>query len=256
MSEVIGRVREAGDSSQDVARAALARWSGHAASDDPAFRLVRAFRAQVQARVFYMLVAAARERAPDFQFEIPTSFEGPLWRVLETRPPNLLAPQYPDWDHLLREALAASERLPPGCSDLRSCSWGKVNAVRVRHPLSGALPLLSSFLDMPTVSPPGGNHDMPRIQGPDYGASERFSLAPGHEDEAYFHMPGGESGHPLSPFYRAGFSDWADSKPAPLLPGPAVHWLTGHTSGLPLTQPRASAPGVLGAHRSWPLHVL
>jgi len=78
---------------------------------------------------------------------------------------------------------------------------------------------------MPTVWPPGGNHDMPRIQGPDYGASERFSLAPGHEDEAYFQMPGGESGHPLSPFYRAGFSAWAEGKPAPLLPRPAVHSL-------------------------------
>jgi penicillin amidase len=148
-----------------------------------------------------------------------------LWRLLEQRPPHLLARDYADWDEFLLEALVASERLPAGCLDLPSCGWGKVNAVRVAHPLSAALPLLSKFLDMPTVWPSGGRHDMPRIQGPDYGASERFSVAPGHEAEAYFHMPGGQSGHPLSPFYRAGFSAWADGQPTPFLPGPAAHTL-------------------------------
>jgi penicillin G amidase len=225
MSAVIERARNAGERSQDAAHDVLGRWSGHAAPYDAAFRLVHRFRSEVQARVFYMLIAPARRRAMNFQFEIPPSFEGPLWRALESRPLNLLAPEYADWDQLLHDALTASEQLPAGCVDLGSCGWGKVNGVRVRHPLSAALPMLSRFLDMPPVWPPGGNHDMPRIQGPDYGASERFSLAPGHEDEAYFHMPGGESGHPLSPFYRAGFSAWAEGKPAPLLPGPTLHSL-------------------------------
>jgi penicillin amidase len=109
--------------------------------------------------------------------------------------------------------------------NLAACTWGQVNAVRVRHPLSGALPLLHSFLDMPTVWPPGARHDMPRIQGPDFGASERFSVSPGYEAEAYFHMPGGQSGHPLSPFYRAGFDAWAKGRPTPFLPGAAAHEL-------------------------------
>jgi penicillin amidase len=39
-------------------------------------------------------------------------------------------------------------------------------------------------------------------------------------------MPGGQSGHPLSPFYRAGFDAWADGRPLPSLPGPARHRLT------------------------------
>ncbi|MGA2342170.1 MAG: penicillin acylase family protein [Steroidobacteraceae bacterium] len=222
-SELIERARTSGDSSQEAAHEVLARWSGHAAPYDPAFRLVHAFRGQVQARVFFMLAAPARQRAKDFRFEIPTSFEGPLWRLLEGRPLHLLAADYAGWDALLHDALIASEKLPAACADLGSCGWGKVNAVHVRHPLSAALPLLSRFLDMPTVWPAGGNHDMPRIQGPDYGASERFSLAPGHEDEAYFHMPGGQSGHPLSPFYRAGFSAWAGGNPTPFLPGAAAH---------------------------------
>jgi penicillin amidase len=225
MSQVVERARSAGDHGQDAASAVLARWSGHAAPDDPAYRLVHAFRLQVEARAFYMLVAPARHAAPDFEFVIPDSFEGPLWRLMQERPAHLLSPNYPDWDAFLREALTAAEGLPAGCRDLASCRWGTVNALRIAHPLSSALPFLSPVLDMPTVSVPGARHDMPRIQGPDYGASERFSVAPGHESEGYFHMPGGQSGHPLSPFYRAGFSDWVEAKPTPLLPGAAAHLL-------------------------------
>ena len=223
MSVAIEQARTRGDPGADAAHDVLARWSGHALPSDPAYRLVNAFRLQVEARAFYMLVAPARRLAPDFEFEIPDSFEGPLWRLMQERPANLLASNYADWDAFLRDALTASEQLPAGCADLASCTWGTVNTLHVAHPLSSALPFLARFLDMPTLSLPGGRHDMPRIQGPDYGASERFSVAPGHERDGYFHMPGAQSGNPFSTFYRAGFSDWAQARPTPLLPGPIAH---------------------------------
>jgi penicillin amidase len=223
MVDVVERVRARGGRDQDAAHEVLSRWSGHAAPSDSAYRLVNAFRLQVEARAFYMLTAPARRVSPDFELEIPDSFEGPLWRLMQDRPAHLLSPNYADWNAFLEDALTASEQLPTGCAALASCTWGSVNALRVAHPLSSALPFLAGLLDMPTVPVSGGRHDMPRIQGPDYGASERFSVAPGHEQEGYFHMPGGQSGHPLSPFYRAGFGDWVQGTPAPLLPGPAAH---------------------------------
>jgi len=223
LGEVIERARARGGHEHDAAHEVLAGWSGHAAPGDAAYRLVRLFRAQVEARVFFMLVAPARQQAPDFRFEIPPSFEGPLWRLLQQRPLHLLTADYADWGGLLLEALVASEKLPPMCRSLASCTWGEVNALRIRHPLSTAVPLLSPFLDMPTVQVAGGPLDMPRIQGPDFGASERFSVAPGHEDQGYFHMPGGQSGHPLSPYYRTGFAAWAEGTPTAFLPGPAQH---------------------------------
>jgi penicillin amidase len=225
LAQVIARARSSGIRDHDAAFAVLNTWSGHAAPGDAAYRLVNLFRAQVEARVFFMLVAPARQRAPDFRFVIPSAFEGPLWRVLQQRPLHLLASRYADWDAFLLEALAASEQLPPACRALAACTWGSVNAVHVAHPLSRALPLLGRFLDMPTVLVAGAHGDMPRIQGPDYGASERFSVSPGHEADGYFQMPGGQSGHPLSPFYRAGFDDWARALPTPFLPGPTTHSL-------------------------------
>jgi penicillin amidase len=66
---------------------------------------------------------------------------------------------------------------------------------------------------------------MPRIQSANAGASERLVVSPGREDEALFHMPGGQSGHPLSSYYRAGHEAWVKGEPTPLLPGPTEHTL-------------------------------
>lgn len=225
LSEVIEKRGAADDQRHDEVRSVLKAWSGHAMPADAAYRLVHAFRAQVEARVYFMLIGPARKAAADFAFEIPSSFEGPLWRLVRQRPLHLLAAQYADWDALLLEALVASEHLPSGCASLTVCTWGHVNAVHVTHPLSRALPALSGLLDMRVAVVSGGHADMPRVQGQDYGASERFSVSPGHESEGYFHMPGGQSGHPLSPFYRGDFEAWAKGTPAPFLPGSEAHSL-------------------------------
>jgi penicillin G amidase len=207
-------------------RAALSSWSGHAAVGDAAYRLVRAFRAEVERRVFFALIAPARARSPGFRFAPPPSFEGPLWTLLEDRPAHLLPPGYADWRaFLLAAADAALAGLDADCPKLAACIWGRANLTRLRHPLSPALPGLGRLLDVPPEMLPG-DADMPRVQGPSFGASERFAVSPGHEAEAYFEMPGGQSGHPLSPYFRAGHERWAHGEPAaPFLPGPAVHTL-------------------------------
>ena len=60
---------------------------------------------------------------------------------------------------------------------------------------------------------------MPRVQDGAFGASERFAVSPGREADGYLELPGGPSGHPLSPFYRSGFED-GRREPTPFLPGP------------------------------------
>ena len=71
-----------------------------------------------------------------------------------------------------------------------------------------------------------GDANMPRVQTPSFGASERFAVSPGREEQGYMQMPGGQSGHPLSPFYRAGHLAWENGEPTPFLPGPPAHHLT------------------------------
>jgi penicillin amidase len=130
-----------------------------------------------------------------------------------------------DWRaFLLRRLDATIAELVKDCGSLASCEYGKMEPVKVRHPLSGALPFLPSLLDMPTRELAGDQH-MPRVQNGTFGASERFAVSPGRESDGYLELPGGPSGHPMSPFYRSGFEDWAKGEPTPFLPGPSVHKL-------------------------------
>jgi penicillin amidase len=145
---------------------------------------------------------------------------------VSTRPIHLLAPEYATWPALLLDAVdRTSASLTRGGRALKDRTWGDENTVRIAHPLSGALPLLGRWLDMPRTPLPGDSH-MPRVQGVSMGASERFAVSPGHENEAYLHMPGGQSGHPLSPHFGDGQQAWARGAQTPFLPGPAVNRLT------------------------------
>jgi penicillin G amidase len=206
-------------------RSLVAQWDGHAGTESVGYRLVRAWHDGVQGAAWQMLLTALKVPAAD-AFAPPAQFEGPLWRMVTAQPLNLLARPYSGWPQfLLAQVDAASTDLLHSCAALADCTWGRYNTVRVQHPLSHALPWLAPLLDMPTVELPG-DHDMPRVQQGAFGASERFAVSPGRETEGYFHMPGGQSGHPLSPYYRAGFMQWARGEPLPFLPGAAEHTLT------------------------------
>jgi penicillin amidase len=139
---------------------------------------------------------------------------------------HMLAQPYTSWPQFLRaEVDATIDELTDSCPHLARCTWGARNVVQIRHPLSRALPALASLLNMPTLEL-AGDHDMPRVQEGAFGASERFAVSPGHEDQAYLTLPGGQSGHPLSPYYRAGFMGWARGEALPFLPGAPEHTLT------------------------------
>ena len=208
-----------------TAESMVAAWSGRAAVDDAGYRLLREFERKAAKRAFEMLTAQARARWPDFRWHTPERFTEVALRLASEQPPHLLDPRFADWDAWLADiAMEVVNELPDGCRDIASCNWGQVNRARIRHSMSAALPFLARWLDMP-AEPLPGDWSMPRVQAPAFGASERFGVSPGLEQQGYLHMPGGQSGHPLSPFYRAGFDAWARGEPTPFLPGPAQYVL-------------------------------
>ena len=203
----------------------VAGWSGRATIDDAGYRLLREFERSVTFRAFETIAAEAIARWPDFRWRAPQRFTEVAWRLVQERPANLLDPRFADWDAWLAHVAAVTVRdMPDACDKLADCTWGKVNVSEIRHPVSEALPALSRFLDMPSTPLPG-DWSVPRVQSSTFGASERFAVSPGREAEGYLHMPGGQSGHPLSPFYRAGHAAWERGEPTPFLPGPARHTL-------------------------------
>jgi len=199
-------------------------WNGRASVDAVGYRLVRGFHDQLAQSVWSMMLNGLQ--LPVAQNYVPSRFDDALWLLASRQPMHLLAPTYSDWRQFLLEQVDGTiKELHESCPKLESCTWGARKPVHIQHPLSNAIPLLSHFLDMPQMQLPG-DHDMPRVQDGSVGASERFAVSPGHEDQGYIHLPGGQSGHPLSPYYRAGFMDWALGNPSPFLPGPSEHRLT------------------------------
>lgn len=203
----------------------LGAWNARAGADSVGYRLVRGFHDRLERSVWISMLGSLG-LASNEQTWAPSQFEDALWAMANEQPLHLLAKEYSDWrQFLLAEVDATMTDLHETCPQLAGCTWGARKPVHVQHPLSNAVPLLSHFLDMPEVQLPG-DHDMPRVQDGSIGASERFAVSPGHEDQGYIHLPGGQSGHPLSPYYRSGFMDWAQGVPTPFVPGVSEHRLT------------------------------
>jgi penicillin amidase len=205
----------------------LTGWTGRAQPDNVAYRWVREFRASVHDLVIEGLLHPVRERYPDLELLRMRQLEAVVWQLLQEQPAHLLNPRYATYEALLRDAIAhAVERVRasyPGA--LAERTFSEFSHKPVAHPLTRAIPALSPYLNMSDVPLPGDAF-MPRVTRKWGGSSERFAVSPGRESEAYFHMPGGQSGHPLSDFYRKGHADWVDGKLTPLLPGAAMHSLT------------------------------
>lgn len=202
-------------------------WDGRAAIDSVSYRVVREFRTQVLDTLTDALLAPARTPlGEDFLAPRLAQLEGVAWPILQQRPANLLPPAYTSWDALLADAARRTEAELSAQGPLAHRSWGERNTAAICHPVARALPAFASrWLCMP-ADPLPGDRDMPRVQTPAFGASQRMVVSPGHEADGIVHMPGGQSGHPLSPYWGAGHEDWVHGRPTPFLPGKAQHTLT------------------------------
>jgi len=213
-------------------RRLVEQWGERAATDSVGYRLVRALRRRVAEQVFGVLLAPCHEADERFDYlgSQPNrglrQWEGPLWALLTERPPHLLDPRHASWDaQLLAAADAVLDEMTKDGRRLGSRTWGERNTVLIQHPISRVAPALAGWLDMPRQPLPGDS-DMPRFQSAKAGASERLAVSPGREERGYFHMPCGQSGHPLSPHYADGHAAWTAGEPTAFLPGPAAHVLT------------------------------
>lgn len=202
-----------------AALTAVRAWGGEAAADSVGYRLVRQFHDLVRDRAFDAITAACRKRDPAFQRVYLRQWEGGVLQLIEADAVHLIDPQYESMAVFL-QSVAMEVVDDTGTRQ----TWGEYNRARIQHPLSRAVPLLSPLLDMP-ADPQSGDFDLPRVQTPAFGASQRFAVSPGREEQGYFHMPAGQVDHPLSPFYGRGHGAWAQGERTPFLPGAARYRL-------------------------------
>ncbi|TXH75691.1 MAG: penicillin acylase family protein [Lysobacteraceae bacterium] len=220
--------------------ATASRWEERASPDSVSYRIVRAWRLVVLDRIAEGLTAPAQAALGE-KFEMPAMnhLEGIAWPMVLQRPAHLLPRRFTcaaaglkdgcddsdRWNAVLEDAAVEIRDELKAKGHLAERNWGERNTAAICHPLSGAIPYLGArLLCMPPDRLPGDG-SMPRVQSPDFGASERMVVSPGHEADGITHMPGGQSGHPLSPFWGAGHDDWVHGRPTPFLPGKTAYTL-------------------------------
>lgn len=203
-----------------------ADWDPRASVDARSYPLVRAWRLNVIKRIEQGLLAPARAvLGKDAAMPYLSQIEGVAWQLVTEQPEHLLSRRFSNWSALLNDAAQEVLDSPDVTASGQARPWGERNTAAICHPLAKAMPgFLRDELCMAFDRLPGDNN-MPRVQGPAFGASERMVVAPGHEAQGLLHMPGGQSGNPLSPFWGAGHDDWVNGTPSPFLPGEAVHAL-------------------------------
>ena len=202
-------------------------WTGRASVDSTGYRLARQFMWSLND----LLYGYANGEVTRFGDKATMAMVNSRWplvvaRLLDEQPTGWLPAGHADWRAV---QLAAVDRaifeLTKDGGKLAGATWGKRNTAAIAHPIAGAAPFLKRWLSAPTDQLPG-DANMPRVAGPKFGQSERMTVSPGKEEQGVFNMPGGQSGHPLSPYFLKGHKEWVAGKTTPLLPGPAAHTLT------------------------------
>ncbi len=204
--------------------AASKTWEGRASAESVSYRIVRGWRLAVHERIAEGLTAPAHAALGE-KFEMPAfqQLEGVAWPLVTQRPMHLLSRKYASWDALLEDAAKQVRDDLKKTGALSARTWGERNTADICHPLAKALPIIGTKLLCMPPDQLSGDGSMPRVAGPNFGASERMVVAPGREAEGITQMPGGQSGHFLSPFWGAGHDDWVHGRPTPFLPGKAAY---------------------------------
>lgn len=201
-------------------------WSGRASVESVGYRLARDFMWAVHDLLYGRVNVALKEIDPKASAAAAsTRWPVVAARLLDEQPQGWLPAGHASWRAL---QLAAVDRAIAALQDagtpLAEATWGKRNTADIAHPISMAVPALRPWLAAPSQALAGDAH-MPRVAGPNFGQSERLTVSPGREEEGLYNMPGGQSGHPLSPFFLREHAAWVEGKPTPLLPGAVKHTL-------------------------------
>ena len=209
---------------QDLAY--LNTWDACACEDSVGYTLVKHFRSEVIQTLFGSILTSIDRKGVNSR-ALLRQIEPAAWQLIHEQPDDWLPSDTESYDELLVDAYRrAKHKLldahSPVEADLETLRWGNVNALTVKHPFASQLPFIGKHLNMARVEGFGDTY-MPAVQAPEFGASQRLFVSPGHLSDAILTLPGGQSGHPLSPYFTAGFDDYATQAATPLLPGAVEH---------------------------------
>ena len=204
----------------------LKQWNQCACPESIGYTLARRYRSTV----INSLLAPIYEHMQDNKLSLSAALRGiepAIWQLLDKESQDWLPSAFASYDEFLFASyeMTKTDLIKQYSADtetLEGLEWGNVNKLKIQHPFAAQLGPLAGLLNMPEVDGFGDSY-MPAVQLPKFGASQRLIVRPGNEAKAILTVPGGQSGHPLSPFFSAGFNDYAEAESTPLLPGAVSH---------------------------------
>ena len=121
--------------------------------------------------------------------------------------PEWLPSNYKSWDALLTAAVrkALADGHAPG--NVGAWTYGSWHKIDIEHPLARFLPFLGSKAGT-GPQPIGGDVDTVKQIGSGVAPSQRFTMDWSKIDGSTENIVLGESGNPLSPYFRDQWSDW------------------------------------------------
>ncbi|MGH8552873.1 MAG: penicillin acylase family protein, partial [Methylococcales bacterium] len=192
-------------------------WDGYARIDSRGLPFLAAFRNLLSKRVFGPFLKSCASMDNTFRYYW-YEMETPLRQLLSEQIPETLPDsRFASWNEFLLAILEESTRDVKNrhsLAKLENFTWGDFQEIRIRHPLSRASPWLAEFLDMPDQRYAGCSFCI-RVVSQGYSASERLVISPGKPERGILHMPGGQSGHLLSPHYADQQPYWANGVALP-----------------------------------------
>jgi penicillin amidase len=121
--------------------------------------------------------------------------------------PEWLPMVYKNWDALLTAAVSKGMSNGKAPADVDRWTYGSWHVVDVEHPLAALLPFVSRVAGT-GPQPQSGDGTTVKQVGRTLGPSQRFTMDWSNIDGSTENIVMGESGNPLSPYFRDQWNDW------------------------------------------------
>jgi penicillin amidase len=118
-----------------------------------------------------------------------------------------LPPEYKNWDALLTAAVRKGMENGKAPADVSAWSYGSWHTIDIEHPLARFLPLIGRIAGT-GPQPISGDTTTVKQIGSDVAPSQRFTMDWSNVDGSTENIVLGESGNPLSPYFKDQWNDW------------------------------------------------
>ncbi|HYK35775.1 penicillin acylase family protein [Alloacidobacterium sp.] len=135
--------------------------------------------------------------------------------IIMHAPAQWLPKEYATWDDFLAACVSRGFVDGRAPSDLREWRYGYAHPVDIEHPLYGLLPWFKKWTGT-RAQPQSGDTSTVKQVGRTFGPSQRFTMDWSNIDGSTENIVMGESGDPVSPYYRDQWTYWYSGTTFPL----------------------------------------